>query len=364
MNHDDDIVSPPAAPSAQPTPPAAMAEPAATARPPRAKWRKWLLYAFATLGALALLLIALVAALVIHDQKKPAPTLSRDAVIEESMTRNYGKYSESQQGWLYVDPNSKNTYVMQVLQRAQVEVPSEKMTGVTAVYFLVSGKPSASNGDKSSLLGMFVIQPDTATRDGTLTESSEPLRPVDGDVPVTAQDVRFEALGKDTWGWVVKITRPADPATPAARVVDDVVFAPHGGGVVAVATFPARGLFTAAGGCEQAQASREKTATEQAAAASAAQAAASAAAADPASAPASDAMEGEETESGDEPLPMGCTDASWTYRTGEVPADGFVTISVTGGGRINGVDTPVKTYKLVFDPKSFGYVMPQDMPEL
>ena len=362
MNHsDDDSVSLPAPPPAEPaTPaPAITPEPAAAARPKPAKWRKVLLYVFATFGALAILLVAVIAFMVIRDKKVPAPVLTRDAVVEESMTRNYGKYSEQHQGWLYVDPSSKKTYVMQVLQRAQVDVPSDTMTGVTAVYFLASGTPASSGGDHGSLLGLFMIKPDTQAHDGTLTETADAFHTIEGEVPVTAQDVRFEAFSKDTWGWVVKITRDEMPSSKGARLVDDVVFAPHEGSMTALATFPARGLFTAAQGCEKAQALRDGE-TQAASAASAASAPVDAASA-PASA-ASEAEEGDEGESGDDMVPIGCMDASWSYKTGDVPADGFVTISVTGGGKVNGTDTPVKTYKLVFDPKSFTYLLPADMP--
>jgi hypothetical protein len=365
MNHsDDDSVSLPAPLPAEPaisapaiTPEPAPA-PAAAARPKRATWRKVLLYVFATFGLLAILLVAVVAFMVLRDKKVPAPVLTRDAVVEESMTRNYGKYSEQQQGWLFVEPSSKNTYVMQVLQRAQVEVPSDTMTGVTAVYFLVAGTPASKNDDHRSLLGLFMIAPDTKAHDGTLTETADAFHTIDGDVPVTAQDVRFEALSKDTWGWVVKITRANAPSSMGAHLVDDVVFAPHEGSMTTLATFPARGVFTAADGCEKAQALRDGV-TQAASAAAVASAPADAASA-PAPA-ASEPEEGDEGESGDD-IPIGCTNASWTYKTGDVPADGFVTFSVTGGGKVNGDDVPVKTYKLVFDPKSFTYLLPADMP--
>ena len=385
MNHsDDDSVSPPDPTHMEPTTfetpdvstapetsttPAADPAPVA-AKPSPSRWRKWLLYVFATLGALALVLIVVIAIAIARDKKTTAPTLSRDAVVDESMTRNYGKYSESAQGWLYVDPATKSPYVMQVLQRAQVDVPSETMTGVTAVYFLVSGT-STESANKTSLLGMFRIQPDIAAHDGTLTETALPVREVLSDTPVTAQDVHFEALSKDTWGWVVKMRRNV-PDQPAVRIVDNVVFAPHDGQIATLATFPASGLFTAADGCERAQAVRdgpaegqEAPATEvQLAASGTAPASAASSAAAPASASASEPdSEHEGDDEGEEQsVPYGCFDASWTYGTGDVPADGFVTISVKGGGTVNGAEIPVKTYKLVFDPKSFTYVLPQDMP--
>jgi hypothetical protein len=335
-------------------------------RAPRLKWRQRLLYVLAALGALVLVAIALFLVLVSVARKR-APTLDRDAVIEESMTRNYGKYAAAQQGWLYVDPDTRRTYVMQVLQRAQVDVPSTTMREVTAVYFLVSGTPVAPTGDKSSLLGLFMIQPDTVAHDGTLTETSDALETIDGDTPVTAQDVHFEALSKDTWGWVVKIRRHL-PTQAGARAIDNVVYAPHEGHIAVLATFPASAVFTASEGCEAAQAVHDGAAPPEDAAsgvATAASAAPEATASMASASPASDAAaeaDDEHEEADVPPALSGCFNAAWTYSTGEVPADGFVTISVKGGGLVAGSDSPVKTYKLVFDPKSFTYVLPPDMP--
>ena len=388
MNHsDDDSASLPDPLLVEPATPEtsdALAAPAASAapiadpapvasKPSRSRWRKWLLYVFATLGALALVLVVVIAIAIAHDKKTTAPKLSRDDVIDESMTRNYGKYSESAQGWLYVDPATKTPYVMQVLQRAQVDVPSDTMTGVTAVYFLVSGT-STESANKNSLLGMFRIQPDTAAHDGTLTETAMPVSHVVSDTPVTAQDVRFEALSKDTWGWVVKTRRYPSQGSPDGVIVDDVVYAPHDGNIAQLASFPASSVFTAEQGCDAAQVKRDKmlagdsTAPDGAAQAASSAASSASGAADAASEPAAAASGAEEEgdegegEGEGEEVPMGCSNASWTYSTGDVPADGFVTISVKGGGKVNGTELPVKTYKLVFDPKSFTYVMPADMP--
>ena len=68
------------------------------------------------------------------------------------------------------------------------------------------------------------------------------------------------------------------------------------------------------------------------------------------------------------PLPSGggskaCTDATFSYKTGPVPEDGFVTFTVTGDGPVNGENLSSKTWKLVFDHKSFSYLVPQELAQ-
>lgn len=337
-----------------PTPDAGLPAPLtpeAPARPKRARWRKWLLYGLASLGALVIVGIVVLFAVAAHDLHTTAATLSRDDVVEESMTRNYGKYSDDDKGWLYVDPQSKKTYVMQVIQRAKVDVPNVRLKGSTAVYFAASGSPLGANGDRGSLLGLFVIQPDQKSDSGGLTETSVPLLAIDGHVPVGAQDVRFEALSKSAWGWVVKITRDDEPQPGSVRV-DNVVYAPHGDQVVPLAMFPASGSYTEAAGCVTEQAARAAAASGHAASAA------------PEASAASGAASREDEEEDDGTLTPNCLDASWTYRTGTLPDDGFVPISVTGGGLVDGEQVPVQTFKLVFDPKSFTYVVPKDLLKL
>lgn len=322
--------------------------PAIPARPKRARWRKWLLYGLATLGALVIVGIVALFALAAHEAHTSAATLSRDDVIEESMTRNYGKFSDDDKGWLYVDPQSKKTYVMQVIQRAKVDVPNVRLKGSTAVYFAASGSPLGANGDRGSLLGLFVIQPDQKSDSGGLTETSVPLLAIDGHVPVGAQDVRFEALSRSAWGWVVKITRDDEPQPGSVRV-DNVIYAPHGDEVVPLAMFPASGSYTEAAGCITEQAARAATPGHAASAAPA---------------PASGAAASEDDEEDDGTPTPNCLDASWTYRTGTMPDDGFVPITVTGGGLVDGEQVPVQSFKLVFDPKSFTYVVPKELLKL
>jgi hypothetical protein len=292
--------------------------------------------------------IVVLFAVAAHVAHTSAATLSRDDVVEESMTRNYGKYSDDDKGWLYVDPQSKKTYVMQVIQRAKVDVPNVRLKGSTAVYFAASGSPLGGAGDKGSLLGLFVVQPDQKPDSSALTETSAPLLMIEGRTPVSAQDVRFEALSGSTWGWMVKVTRDDEPQPGSVRV-DNILYAPHGDSVVPLAMFPASGRYTEAAGCVTVPAARAAAAARTASAAP-----------EPAAAASAGGTDDSDEEDDGTPTPN-CLDASWSYRTGAVPDDGFVPITVTGGGLVDGEQVSVQTFKLVFDPKSFTYVVPKEL---
>ena len=362
MNSDDLPESPAdAEPAPQPVEQPADA-PLVIAEKRRPRWRKWLFYALATLGALAVLLIVLVLALVHHDHTT-APAIDRDAQVDGVMTAAYGRYSETDKGWLYVEPGNKTTYLMQVVQRAKVELPDTGVKGNTALYFVASGRPVVPNGnDSDHVLGLFVVQPDASRPDNALVQISDPTSRLDGYKAVAAEDIRFEVLSKDTWGWVFKATRNRDMRDGAVQV-DDLLYAPHDGRIELLAKFPASGLYNEKSGCTTPEAARiadaKLDAQAEADAASAAAAAASAA-----SAAASDneeSNEGEGEGEGEERPVANCLDYAWTYRTSALPADGFVDFVVTGGGLVNGEQRPIKGTKLVFDPKSFTYLVPETL---
>ena len=340
----------PLAPAASPVPVHEDVPPPRAARP---RWRKWLVYSLAGVGALAIVLIALVVVLVIHDKHTTAPAIDRDAQVESVMTDAYGKYSESDKGWLYVEPNSKTTWLMQVIQRAKVDLPDTTVKGNTALYFVASGHPLSATDARQRMLGLFVIQPDPAQADSALVQISEPYVQVDGLSTIAPQDVRFEALSRDTWGWVVKVPRDDTPQ-PGELRVDNRVYAPHDGHIVQLAVFPASGRFDEAAGCvtpASAKAAAEKYAVDVAASAALA-----------ASATASNPEGAEQDDAYDEEVPVAdCLDHAWTYRTGAMPAQGLVEFLVTGGGLVRGEHRPVKTFKLVFDPKSFTYLVPDEL---
>jgi hypothetical protein len=342
------------APVTPPSPVPQAARPAA-----RPRWRKWLFYGLATVGALAIALIVLVVVVAIHHANSTAPEIDRDAQVDSAMTAAYGRYSEGDKGWLYVDPISKTTYVMQVIQRAKVDLPDTRVKGNTALYFVASGLRLRPNGDTSDhVLGLFVIEPDSSRPDNALVQISEPTLRLDGYKSVAAQDVRFEVLSKDTWGWVIKATR-SRAAQDDVALVDNIVFAPHDASIERLGKFPALGHYTEAAGCTMPEAARIAAERVEARTAEAAARAASMAASGVSPSDEERAGEGE----GDEVPSPDCADYSWTYRTGSVPSEGFVEFLVTGGGLVNGVQRPVKTTKLVFDPKSFTYLVPDELQD-
>lgn len=78
------------------------------------KWVRLAIYLFAAVGLLFSVLIGVAA-----FGKKEQPVLSFDGneVVEKVMARNYGKYSETHRGWLYVDEATKLTYLVNVVQQ-------------------------------------------------------------------------------------------------------------------------------------------------------------------------------------------------------------------------------------------------------
>jgi hypothetical protein len=242
---------------------------------------------------------------------------------------------------------------MQVIQRAKIDLPDTTVKGNTALYFVASGAPLGGADGGTRILGLFVIEPDRSKADGALTQLNEPFLMLDSRTTVAPQDVRFEALSKDTWGWVIKVTRDAGLQSQAVRT-DNMLYAPHGEHIERLATFPAAGHYTEAQGCVTLEAVQADIARREAPAASATAPASSQSAS--ASAADEDSDEGEDSRA-----EANCVDASWTYRTGALPAEGFVEFVITGGGMVDGVQMPVRTHKMVFDPKSFTYVVPAEL---
>jgi hypothetical protein len=69
----------------------------------------------------------------------------------------------------------------------------------------------------------------------------------------------------------------------------------------------------------------------------------------------------DEVESGDPPLR--CDKRRWTYRTATVNGNIPVPITVTAGGTLDGKPVEPRTWKLMFDPKSFTYNVPDDLKQ-
>jgi len=340
------------------------AAPASTARPAR-RVKKALLYSLAAIGLAALVLAGLAYRSATRETGLASEALSADAVIEERMTHHYGKYSAEHKGWLFVHPGSHRSYLMQVIHRAKIEEqsPSGRLN-VTALYFLASGAALDGKAPDESIIGLFVLKPDPDAQAGSaaLIEIAEPTYPVEGHGPLRPEDLRFEALSADTYAWALKFTRVTADTRPG-HFVTNHFFAPHGDRIAEVAEFPARAEHTPAAGCAAAEAAhraeqarwREQAAQALAEAASAAGRTAAELAAETDGN--EDEMQGEE----EGPGTAMCSDAGWTYKTGDLPAEGFVSLSVTGGGLVNGRPHAKKTYKLVFDPKSFSYIVPAEL---
>jgi hypothetical protein len=61
--------------------------------------------------------------------------------------------------------------------------------------------------------------------------------------------------------------------------------------------------------------------------------------------------------------PLRCDKRRWTYRTATVNGSIPVPITVTAGGTLDGKPVEARTWKLMFDPKSFSYNIPDDLKE-
>ena len=129
----------------------APATPVHPARPPR-RWGRVVLYVLATVGALALALIALAYWLHTKDAHKRV-TIDEEAVIDNVMGETYGKYSAAKKGWLYVGEDNV-TYLMRVVQQAKIP---DGAAG-DELYFVASG--AAVNGDGQAVYCALYVNPD------------------------------------------------------------------------------------------------------------------------------------------------------------------------------------------------------------
>lgn len=138
------------------------------------------------------------------------------------MARNYGKYSEAERGWLYVDEATKLTYLVTVVQQKTVNGKDGE-----ELYFVTSGHTINTELDNDdSFYGVFEVQ----RSNGRLWEFSDPRRP-SGTIPVTPENVLFEALSADVWGWVVKISDVESSDGSDLNASTNVVLAPYDGGI-------------------------------------------------------------------------------------------------------------------------------------
>ncbi|KQV78647.1 hypothetical protein ASD15_22890 [Massilia sp. Root351] len=311
----------PAAPAA-----ASAASPAA-ARPRRKRWISVLLYLLAACG---LLFLGIVAYAML---KAPAPkariVIDEAAVIDSVMSSNYGKYSPTKKGWLYVGEDNR-TYLMRVVQQARLQDGADG----DELYFIASGA-SVTEGDQAAVYGVFYIRPDLA--DGGLSEISSPAMHA-GTRAVQPEDVRFEALSDNLWGWVVKTRDGEDPRAVRA-VTHNVVLAPNGTQIATLAEFLAAAEHAPEDGCAGAQARYDAYQAEQSAAAAT-----------------DDSVTEPEYEE-----PLRCEKRRWSYRTATVNGSVPVPFTVTLSGMMNGAAVEAKNWKLMFDTKSFSYNVPEEL---
>lgn len=318
-------------------------EPASEAKTRRG-WKKYLVYGLAVLGVLFVMLICALAYSQWKDSHQPIP---ETAAIESTMSGTFGRYSDEHKGWLYVS-DDKRSYVMRVVQQASID---NKREG-DGLYFVASGTPL--DDQPGTIYGVFYLYKDA--KSGELQQVAS-LYQNGGDRPLTPENVRFEALSNQVWAWVIKES-PAVEDLEAGSYVVNVVLAPHDGSIKELARFNAQQKTIPEGGC--AKADRDYADWQKAREQSQAQAAADAAAVASGASEAEAEQEGnaDETEYDEPPR---CDDLKWTYKTNP-PKDGALTpLLITRIGILQGVTQPEQTWKVMFDSKSFVYLLPDEL---
>ena len=278
---------------------------------------KALLYVLATVG---LLVLAVVGYAIFDNHRNPPKerlTIDEAAMVDSLMTSNYGKYSASKKGWVYVDEEN-NTYVMRVIQQVRLQ---DRADG-DELYMIASGEQV---GGGLGLYGAFHVRPGSGSEGSGLVEISSPFE-VTGPQGIKPEQVRFEALSENLWGWVIKTADFEEPRH--GDFVRNRVLAPHDGRIATLAEFPASSTSDPGIDCAEAKARHDEF------------------------------MKQEEPEY--DP-PARCDKRRWTYSTGVVNGAVPVPITVTTGGSLDGQPVEVKKYKLVFDSKSFSYNVPAEL---
>ncbi|SFF54440.1 hypothetical protein SAMN05518865_101373 [Duganella sp. CF458] len=293
------------------------------------------IYIFAAVGLLFSVLIAVIAL----QEKPQAPrTFDANEAIDGVMTRNYGKYSEAQHGWLYVDEASHATYLVTVVQQKKVDGKEGD-----ELYLVTSGQ--ATDGD-DSFYGVFQLR----YRDGQLYEYSDPRR-ASGVEPVTPERVHFEALSADVWGWVVKVKMKEFGVGQQFTTTNNVVLAPRNEQIVELTEFTSAFQVLGGGDCKETEsryAEWEKTKGDKKIA--------------PAEGEGSPETPSEEVEDDEDIVPPRCTQLQWSYRTDPVSDSTFTPLYITRkAGMQEGIQVDTKTWKVMFDPKSYTYLLPDEL---
>ena len=353
-----------AAPASSPTASQPVTDPVPLTPPRKSPWRKLVV---GSLAALGLVFVVVIAAIAWQGWRERQAPIAEAEAMDSILSSSYGRYDEGQKGWLYVG-NDKRSYVVRVVHQVQVhdERPGD------GLYFVVSGTPL--DGQPGHLYGLFQVTRNPQT--GELEQVARSER-FDWGVPLTPERVRFEALSDAVWGWVLKLQSTED-APDTQVVVTNVVLAPRDAEIAELARFRSAITTRSSVGCEQAdrdhaewetRMENESLRAEQEAAQAASVAAASAASA--ASGPAltasvAQASDEDETtpaeyEPGEEP-PIRCDAATWTYRTDPIRDGGaFTPLHVRQSGKLDGQPLPERSWKLVFDPKAYVYLVPDEL---
>lgn len=306
------------------------------------KWRRYAIYFFAALGLLFSVWIAVLAL-----KAKPATgiTFDADEAIDGVMASNYGKYSEKDRGWLYVDEQSKLTYLVTVVQQKKVDGQ-----GGDELYFVTSGHAINSNSGNDTFYGVFQLR---NNNNGELYEYSDPRRP-SGANDVKPEHVHFEKLSATVWGWVVKISDIETGDGAEFTNTRNVLLAPYKNQIAVLAQFNAANQVTGGSSCEETE--RRYSEWEKEYAEKKAAVAAAVNASETATAEENDGIDYE---------PPRCTKLQWTYRTDPVTDSTFTPLHISRkAGMEEGVQIPAKTWKVMFDPKSYTYRVPEELKNI
>jgi hypothetical protein len=146
--------------------------------------------------------------------------------------------------------------------------------------------------------------------------------------------VHFEALSENLWGWVIKTQDAAGEGYPVTTT--NTVLAPHDDQIAVLGEFIAARDAAPDTSCEDAKAAWDAWEKEM-------------------------SSEDDNVETVEPPLR--CDKRRWTYRTATVNGNIPVPITVTAGGTLDGKPVEARSWKLMFDPKSFSYTIPADLKE-
>lgn len=318
----------------------------------KSSFGRFLVYGFAALGALVVLLVASSIIYVKYFSGKSTKIDQAD-MIDTIMTRNYGKYSDAQKAWKYVS-DSNQTYLVRVVQQAKIEGKDDSESD--QLYFVAAGEPTdKANG--TAFYGVFAIKVGENPKEG-LVEISQATYFSSPEL-LTPERVHFEAIANNQWAWVIKEQDAADPKTNVVHVTN-VMLTPMGNQIVEIARFP--GSIDSDPGMDCALANERhadwsaKMELMQAAHGS-----------DDTEDTSKDA-DVQNTDSADAndtiaPEPMRCNHAKWTYTLKSSGTDIPAPLMIKGGGMINGEKIGDKTWKIIFDTKGKVYTVPDDLSQ-